>query len=54
MLLVGQSIMGYTLPEVLVASNANVGGPATAGALASGEEGVLHPCIVLTHIFVVG
>ena len=29
--------MGYTTPEVLVASNANVGGPATAGALATGK-----------------
>ena len=38
MLLVGQKVMGYELPEVLVASNANVGGPATAGALASGKR----------------
>ena len=37
MLLVGRGMMGFALPEVLVASNANVGGPATAGALAAGK-----------------
>lgn len=37
MLVLVQKCMGFTLPEVLVASNANVGGPATAGALAAGK-----------------
>ena len=38
MLLVGRRVMGYDLSEVLVASNANVGGPATVGALESGKK----------------
>ena len=37
-LLVGRRVFGFRTPELLVASNANVGGPATAGALAAGKN----------------
>lgn len=37
-LLVGRRVFGFGTPELLVASNANVGGPATAGALAAGKN----------------
>ena len=34
----GWKSLGLTKKEILVASNANVGGPATAGALAAGKN----------------
>ena len=36
--LVGKKLLKFTTKELLVASNANVGGPATAGALAAGKN----------------
>lgn len=38
MFLVGKKLLRFTTKELLVASNANVGGPATAGALAAGKN----------------
>lgn len=38
MFLVGKKLLKFTTKELLVASNANVGGPATAGALAAGKN----------------
>jgi len=35
---VGRKVLKLSVQEILVASNANVGGPATAGALASGKN----------------
>ena len=35
---VGKKVLGLSTKEILVASNANVGGPATAGALATGKN----------------
>ena len=38
MFVIGKKLLGLSTRELLVASNANVGGPATAGALAAGKN----------------
>lgn len=44
----GGRIFGLPLPSVLIASNANVGGPATAAAMAAARrwEGLVQPALL--------